>query len=141
MTFQKTLHIDAPVEEVFALFADPANFRMATAAGVRFEDVRRTTEGFGTQYRWSSKVAGLTFKGFNVFTDFIPCRRITDTSSNSLEGTWTYTFEPEESGTRLHVENQVRGIWRLPVLEQVLDRTTARTHSPLFDKLKAELEK
>lgn len=75
-----------------------------------------------------------------MFTDFVADRRISDTSSSSLEGTWTYTFQPEGAGTRLHAENRVRGIWRLPLLEQALDHLTARTHGTLFEKISAALE-
>lgn len=140
MTYRTTVHVDAPVGKVFAFFADPRNFARASAAGVTFGEVRRTSEGFGTSYEWSSRVAGLTVRGLNVFTDFVPGRRISDTSSNALEGTWTYTFEPEGGGTRLRAENRVRGVWRLPVLQQALDHVTARTHGPLFEKIEAALE-
>jgi ligand-binding SRPBCC domain-containing protein len=140
MTFRTTLHIEAPVEQVFHLFADPENYQMVATPGVRFEQVRRTSEGVGTHYFWSVRIAGLTLRGLNVFTEFVPNRRITDTSSNSLEGTWSYAFEADGSGTRLTVENQVGAFWRIPLLEQVLDRMTARTHGPALERIRAQLE-
>jgi len=63
-----------------------------------------------------------------VFTEFVPNQRITDTSSSSLEGTWTYLFEPEGSGTKLTVENRGRSFWRIPPLERLLDWLAAKTH-------------
>ena len=75
-----------------------------------------------------------------MFTEFIPNLRITDRPSSSLEGTWTYSFEPDGSGTKLTVENQVGSFWRLPLLERSLDRMTAKTHEALFARLKALLE-
>jgi uncharacterized protein YndB with AHSA1/START domain len=140
MTFRTTLHIEAPVEEVFDLFADPEHFRLVSAPGVRFDEIQRTSEGLGTRYRWAARFGPLTLRGCNEFTDFVPGRRITDTSSNALEGTWTYVFEQEGAGTRLCAENQVRGLWHLPLLEQLLDRMTARSHGPVLEQVKAELE-
>ena len=140
MTYHQSFHIDAPVTKVFDFFSDPSNWARQGPQGVQFRDVRLTQEGLGTHYRWVAKIAGLSLEGFNVFTEFIPNLRITDRSSSSLEGTWTYTFEPDGSGTKLTVDNQVGSFWRLPLLERLLDRMTAKTHEPLFARLKALLE-
>lgn len=105
-----------------------------------FKDVSVTQEGLGTHYVWTAKIAGFTIEGFDVFTEFIPNQRITDMSSSSLEGTWTYAFQPEGSGTKLTVENRVRSFWRILPLEIVLDWVTAKTHNPRFARLKARLE-
>ena len=140
MTYHQSIHIDAPVTKVFDFFKDPDNWARQEPEGVQFKDVRLTQEGLGSHYSWVAKIAGLPFEGFNVFTEFIPNQRITDRSSSSLEGTWTYSFEPDDSGTKLTVENQVGSVWRLPPLERLLDQMTARTHDPLFVRLKALLE-
>jgi carbon monoxide dehydrogenase subunit G len=140
MTYRQSFHVEAPVTEVFAFFSDPSRWAELEPAGVRFGQVVLTPEGVGTHYSWSARVAGVPMQGFNVFTAFVPERRITDRSSSSLEGTWTYTFEPEGSGTRLTVENRVGACWRLPLLERVLDRVTASTHAPRFQRLTQMLE-
>lgn len=75
-----------------------------------------------------------------MFTGFEPNRRIIDRSSSSLDGTWTYSFEPDGSGTKLTVENHVRSNWRLPPLERLLDWAAAKTHEPRFVRLKTMLE-
>lgn len=140
MTYEKRFHVDAPVAKVFDFLSDPRNWGELRPDGVQFKDVRLTKEGVGTHYRWTARIAGVPVDGFNVFTEFVPDRRITDRSSSSLEGTWTYSFVPEDSGTRLTVANRVGSFWRLPLLEYVLDRVTARTHEPRFLQLKAVLE-
>lgn len=140
MTYHQSIHIGAPVTTVFDSFRDPGNWARQEPEGVQFRDVKLTQEGLGTHYSWAAKLAGVPFEGFNVFTEFIPNQRITDRSSSSLEGTWTYSFEPDGSGTKLTVENQVGSVWRLPLLESLLDRLTAKTHEPLFAMVKALLE-
>lgn len=64
----------------------------------------------------------------------------TDRSSSGLEGTWSYAFEPDGTGTRVTVKNEMSPLWRLPILEHLLDRVTARTHGPRFARAKAMLE-
>ena len=140
MTYRQSFHVDAPVTKVFDFFRDPSHWAEVEPEGVQFKDVRLTTEGVGTHYGWAAKIAGVSIEGFNVFTEFVPNRRITDRSSSSLEGTWTYSFEPDGSGTRLAVENQVRSYWRLAPLERLLDWAAAKTHEPRFARIKKLLE-
>lgn len=140
MTYQQSIHIDAPVTKAFDFFRDPNNWAGEAARGVSFQDVRLTQEGMGTHYTWVVKIAGISLEGFDVFTEFIPNQRITDRSSSSLEGTWTYSFESDGSGTKLTVTNQMGPFWRLPLLERLLDWITAKTHEPVFKRLKAVLE-
>ena len=140
MAYRDSFHIDAPVSTVFDFFRDPDNFSQAEPGQIEFRDVVLTEEGVGTHYTWATKVAGIPFEGFDVYTEYIPNERITDRSSSALEGTWTYTFTPDGSGTRLTVENRVRSIWGLPPLRQLLDLVTAKTHRPRFERLKAILE-
>jgi ligand-binding SRPBCC domain-containing protein len=140
MAYRDSFHIDAPVPTVFDFFRDPDNFSHAEPGQIEFKDVVLTEEGVGTHYTWATKIAGIPFEGFDVYTECIPNERITDRSSSALEGTWTYTFAPDGSGTRLTVENRVRSIWGLPPLRQLLDLVTAKTHRPRFERLTTALE-
>jgi hypothetical protein len=139
MTATLSVHIEAPVTAVFDLFRNPANWQ-DVAEGVEFTGVHVTREGLGTHYTWRARFAGVTVEGFDVFTEFIPDRRITDRSSLSLEGTWTYTFEPEGSGTKLTLTNRGRGLWRLPLLRTLLDHMTVKSHERVLTRLKNRLE-
>lgn len=103
MTYEQSFHVEAPVAKVFDFFRDPTNWAALEPEGVQFKDVKVTEEGVGTHYSWAAKIGGVTLEGFNVFTESVPDRRITDMSSSSLEGTWTYSFEPDGSGTKLIV--------------------------------------
>jgi len=140
MTYRHSIHVEAPVAKVFDFFKDPNNWREVEPEQVAFKDVRLTQEGVGTHYTWAAKIVGIPVEGFDVFTEFVPNQRIIDTSSSSLEGTWTYLFEPEGSGTKLTVENRVRSFWRIPLFETLFDWLTAKTHDPRFARLKATLE-
>ncbi len=139
MTATLSVHIEAPVTAVFDLFRDPANWQ-DVADNVEFTAVKVTSEGLGTHYTWRARIAGVPIRGLGIFTEFVPDWRITDTSSLSLEGTWTYTFEPEGSGTRLTLRNRVRGLWRLPLLQTMADRMAVKSHERVLARLKDRLE-
>ena len=140
MTLKQSAHIEAPVEKVFDFFKNPANWQELTSGDIAFKDVRTTKEGVGTHYTWVATMGPLHLEGFNVFTDFVPNRRITDRSSRAFEGTWTYTFEPEGSGTRLTLENHARSFWGLPPLSRLMDRSAARSHARTMSALRARME-
>ena len=141
MTYRKSIHVEAPVDKVFGFFSDPNNWGDAAPQEIEFTDVTLTDEGVGTHYRWSVRILGIPVEGLNVFTEFIPQQRITDTSSSALEGAWTYSFEPEGSGTKLTFESRSRSVWRLPVVERLVDWMTAKTHESRIAELKAVLER
>lgn len=141
LAYRDSFSIDAPVSTVFAFFADPSNFRQAEPGEIEFTDIVTTERGVGTRYSWRTKILGIPLSGQDVYTEFVPDERITDRSSSALEGTWRYVFATEGTGTRLTVENEVRSVWSIPPLRQVLDLVAARSHRPRFQRIKAALER
>ena len=145
MSVKQSIYIEAPVEKVFDFCKDPRKTWAAMPEGVagsgELSDVTMTAEGVGTYYSWTMKVAGLRVEGFNVFTEFIPNQRITDRSSRTFVGTWTVTFEPEGTGTRVTE-------WRHPVsfppmrpLDRLMDRFRMSLEQQSLAKMKEALEK
>lgn len=140
MTYRQSLYVDAPVEKVFAFVKDPGNWQQVAPEGIVFEGVVLTEEGVGTHYSWVARIAGIPVEGFGVFTGFVENRRIVDRSSRSFEGTWTYSFEPEGTGTRLTVTNESGPLWRLPLLRALMDWGAARTHAERIARIKSLVE-
>ena len=137
MTVRYELQIEAPVEKVFDFFKDPANWpKAAPDERVGQTLVHVTQEGLGTFYVWSARMAGLRLEGFGVFTEFVQNERIVDTQSWAFEGSWTYTFEREGSGTRLTLERHPRSFWRLPLF----DRLWYRLEGPMWERSNARFE-
>ena len=145
MSVKQSIYIDAPVEKVFDFCKDPRKTWSAmpdqVVGGSELVDVTMTAEGVGTYYSWTVTFAGLPVEGFNVFTEFIPNQRITDRSSRTFVGTWTVTFEPEGSGTRVTQ-------WRHPVplrllrpVDRLMDRFRASLEQQSLEKMKDALEK
>ena len=118
---KRSIHIEAPVEKVFDFFKDPRNMQGVLATPFVVKDVKLTEEGVGTYYSWATKIPGLRFEGFDVYTEFVPNERITDRTSSGISGDWTFSFEPEDSGMRLTAETYHRSFWRLPLLRELVE--------------------
>lgn len=83
---------------------------------------------------------GFRIEGFNVYTEFIPNRRITEKSSSSFDGDWTYPFEPEGSGMQPTTESHPRSFWRIPPLKELAEWMRARNAERILSELKAQME-
>lgn len=141
MAAKMSYYIDAPVESVFDFFKDPSNqVDSPPFSGMEVHDARMTKEGVGSHYSWSVKMAGIPVQGFEVVTDFVPNKHMTEMSSNAMVGTWEYTFEPEGSGTKLTMEHRQRSLWAVPPLRNLTDYATTRFSRSFIEAVKAQLE-
>ena len=141
MAAKISCYIDAPVETVFDFFKDPSNqVDYPPFSDMEVHDLKVSKEGVGTYYSWSVKMFGIPLTGFEVFTDFVPNKHITEKSSNAMVGTWDYTFEPEGSGTKVTMEQHRRSVWALPPFKNLMDFAMPRMSRSFIEAVKAELE-
>ena len=137
-------HIEAPVETVFEFFKDPRLSADLAVGGVS-EDVlemKVTDEGTGTYYGWRARLGGLRMpvEGFEVLTDVVPNKHITEKSSSAMVGTWDYDFEPEGTGTKVTMEHHSRSLWGLPPLRTLTDLVQSRMTESFMQKARVRLE-
>ncbi len=136
---KRSIHIEAPVEAVFDFVKDPANHDL-DPFGTQVDDVKVAKEGVGTYYSWHGKIAGLTGRGFDVLTEVVPNKHITDRSSSTWTGTWTYDLEPEGSGTKLTTEHHPESFWRIPPLRKLMDLARERLSDSYLARVKDAIE-
>jgi uncharacterized protein YndB with AHSA1/START domain len=103
---ERSMHIDAPVERVFDYVQDPHHFFEAfpekDRAHMAIAEVNLTPDGIGSTFRIMSRMLLLFHMEFTMTREeFVPNERIVD--AVSAGGVWTYTFEPDESGTTLSI--------------------------------------
>lgn len=137
---KRSIHIEAPVEKVFDFCKDPRNMLETLTTPFAVKDVKLTKEGVGTYYSWASKTPGLRMEGFDVYAEFVPNERITDRSSSGLPGDWTFSFEPEGSGTKLTAEVHHRSFWQIPPLRQLVEGVQSTMTGRLLSAVKAKTE-
>lgn len=141
MAAKLSYYIDAPVKSVFDYFVDPAKSLDVMPLGTEADEVKVTKEGTGTFMSWHMKIAGVPLlEGFDVITEVVPEKHVTEKSSNALVGTWDYWFEQEGAGTKLTMEHRARSFWGMPPLSNVMDYAVARMTRSYIPRLKAKIE-
>lgn len=142
MSATQSIYIEAPVEKVFDWFKNPRNWPTLNPAG--HEEITHahvTPEGLGTFHIWVLKpLPGVRYECFGVFTEFVPNERIVDKWSLSLEGSETYTFDTEGSGTRVTLQRDRRSIWRVKLLDKLVDQAEGRESERFLERLKELME-
>lgn len=115
---ERSIIINAPVEKVFSYISDP-NSELESMPSIT--DIRDITgQGVGQRWGWSYKMAGVSLKGESEVMEHIPNQRLVHKSTGGIVSIWTYTFNPEDSGTRLTVV--VEYTIPVPVLGKVGER-------------------
>ena len=134
-----SIHIDAPVSEVFAHVRDPSNFNQLMP-DVTFSDVSLTPDGVGTTYRFETRVAGLPIRGQGEYTEFILDRHIHDDTTVASEGSFDWTFEADRGGARVTITHIPGRYWGLPLIGRLLAANYERMDRQVLARLKSELE-
>ena len=134
-----SIHIDAPVAEVFACVRDPSNFNQLMP-DVTFSDVSLTPDGVGTTYRFETRVAGLPIRGRGEYTEFTPERHIHDDTTVSSEGSFDWTFETKGEGVRVTITHSPGRYRGLPIIGRLLARNCEQMDREVLARLKSRLE-
>jgi hypothetical protein len=134
-----TYHIKAPVKTVFDFFFDPRK-GAELFPGTEIRELKMTEEGTGTYTSYRTKMAGIPFDVFSVYTEVVPNKHITEKSSNALVGTWDYSFESEGKGTKVTMEHHSRSFWGIPPLSTMGDLVTARMNQSFMRRVKDHIE-
>ena len=115
---EQSIIINAPVEKVFAYITDPANEMEWLPGNTDVRDI--TGQGVGQRWGYTYKMMGLPFKGEDEVLEYTPNQRYVTKSKGGVVSTWTWTFKPEDGGTRLNVV--VEYTIPVPVLGKVGER-------------------
>ncbi len=154
LAFRWSVTINAPVEQVFGYMRDPNNLFHGLAGGnpdVKISDVKVTPEGVGTTARAEIHLPGLkhlgpTAKVSSEITEVVPNRRIAVKSSLptgrmfKFDGTWTWTFEPDNGGTKLIVAYAEWANWLVYAFDRLTEKLQNREMNAYFADLKTTLE-
>ena len=141
MSATQSIYIEAPVEKVFDFFKDPRNSQMlGTEPRIQLTQVHLAEEGLGTFWVASFKLPGGRAEFFGVYTEFVPNKRIVEKYSLAFEGTWTHSFAPEGSGSRVSVQRHPRSFWRLGLFDKLVDFREGPASERYLAKLKKVME-
>jgi uncharacterized membrane protein len=138
---ERSVTIDAPVEKVFGYWEDPTNRPEVWPSLVEVKDVERLPRG-GARHRWVYKMAGVRLEGITEPIEHIPNQRIVERAKDGIEATLTWTYQPEDGGTKVTAE--VEYTVPIPVLGKVAEAFIVKVNEHEADltlaNLKARME-
>jgi hypothetical protein len=134
--------IDRPVEVVFDYVADQSNEPQYNPQMVRAEKLTAGPVGVGTKFRSAVASMGRTAQMVIECTGYNRPRRLDSTSTmQQADISYTLTFEPAGTGTRMRWSGQVRprGAYRLlgPMITWMGRRQERRIWTSLKHRLEA----
>jgi len=137
-TLTQSIVIDAPVKTVFDLALDIGN--VWKVKDVALVDINLEPGGVGTSASIWSHFLGFHLAGKAVYTEVVPEQKIVIEVHFFAENpTWTFTFEPEGSGTKL----TLTGEWHVgaPLVGKPLETMMVKEHEPFADEILHNLQK
>jgi uncharacterized membrane protein len=134
---ETTITINAPVDKVFGYVNEPTNLPEIWPSMVEVKDVQRLPNG-GNSFGWVYKMAGVRFEGISEDTEYVPNQRVVSKTKGGIESAFTWTFQPEDGGTKLTVE--VEYTVPIPLLGKVAEAFIVRQNERELDLLLANLK-
>lgn len=94
---EKTITINVPVEKVFDYLVEVTNLPEIWPSMVEVKNVERLPNG-ASNFGWVYKMSGVRIEGTTETIEFIPNQRTVTKNKSGIEGTITFTFQPEAGG-------------------------------------------
>jgi carbon monoxide dehydrogenase subunit G len=139
-SFENTVIIQRPVEDVFAFLADFENVPKWNYAIIETRKVSPGPVGVGTAYRQTRSVPRRSEEGFEV-TVFEPVRRLeVQGQLGPFKARTSYLLAPADSGTRLTNAVELGSSGLLAVVTPLATSRVKRAVGANLDKLRQLLE-
>ena len=133
--------IDRPVDVVFDYVADQSNEPQYNSRMVRAEKITPGPVGKGTRFRSAVTSIGRTAQMLIEFTGYDrPGRLASATTMQQAEISYTLTFEPASSGTRMRWSGQVRPKGAFKLLGPLIVWMGRHQEQRIWASLKQHLE-
>jgi uncharacterized membrane protein len=138
---ERTITINAPVEEVFSYAEDPTHLPEIWPSMVEVKDVERLPNG-GTKLGWVYKMAGMRFEGTSETIEYVANQRTVSENKGGIESTIIWTYEPADGGTKVTFEAEYTV--PIPLLgklaESLIVKQNEREATALLANLKDRME-
>lgn len=134
--------IAAPLEKVFAYYADPSNLPEIWPSMLEVKDVETDDKGYPKSFSFVYKMAGMRFKGSTEVRDFEPNRRYVSVTKGGVESTFVTEFDDKDGKTEVYE----RVSYRIPIplvgkiAEQFLRKSNENELKVMHANLKAKME-
>lgn len=104
----KSIEINAPIEEVFSYTTDPKNLHMLMPNMRVVSNISPPTPSLGQHWDWEYKWFVTTLRGKSRVVEFVPTGRyVVQSEKDGAEGSpdlWIYTLSKKDMGTRVALQ-------------------------------------
>ena len=140
LTFEKSISIARPPQEVFDYFADPANRSEWTSSAVSSEWTTEPPHGVGSRQRGVDKFLGRRIQSEAEITAWDPPNMHSGKVTKPFSGEFTARFTEQEGGTELtmSIQAEVGGLFR--IAEGLVSKQLERAMDADLNALKLILE-
>ena len=135
-----TLHLNRPVEQVFAFLMDYQNLRTWQSDLIENEKLTEGPWRVGTRFREIRRAGPSQSEIHGEMTDFEPNKRFSTKTSTKPEVTVSYSLEGENGGTRLNYKFVMLTSGMMRLLEPLMAGAIKKDTEQDFQKLKHILE-
>jgi uncharacterized protein YndB with AHSA1/START domain len=139
----RSVHIEAPVDELFDYLRNPANMWTAFPKA-KISDVHLTPDGVGSSDHFSMRYMGVIFEwGTHEVVEVVPNEKLvlrTHPFGARNGPLWTWTFSSEDGGTRLHLEVAEDVPKAMLPLENLTEKAMGRSYTTWLNSIKANAE-
>jgi carbon monoxide dehydrogenase subunit G len=140
-TFEISLFIDRPPQEIFDFMTNPDNDKLWQESLISSEWVTEGPAGLGSKKRVVVRFMGFKLKATTEYVIWEPPERYrfkSDDSPFSVVG--TTRFEPEGEGTQVTTEGQIEASGLLKLVVGIMARQAEKEDKAHFNNLKRILE-
>jgi len=137
---QVTIHINRPVEQVFAFLADSKNLRTWQSDLVENKQLTEGSIGVGTRFREVRRTGPRQSEIQAEITDFELNKYFATKTLTKPQVTVSYTFENENGGTRLTYKFVMITSGFMRLLEPLIASSIKKDSDSDYEKLKHILE-
>jgi uncharacterized protein YndB with AHSA1/START domain len=134
------IHLDHPVEKVFAFLAEPQNLPKWQSNLVEIEQLTEGSLGVGTRVREVRRLGQRSSQNRAEVRVFEPNKRLELKTVTEPDVTVSYSFEPEETGTRLKYRFVMLTSGLMRLLEPLIANTIKKQSEADLETLKHVLD-
>lgn len=135
-----SIHLNRPVEQVFAYLIDPNNLRAWQSNLIENEQLTDRPLRVGSRFREVRQMGRRASEYQAEITDFEPNRRFATKTLSEPQASVSYTFEQENSGTRLSYKFTLQTSGMMRLLEPLIASSIKKDSISDFERLKRVLE-
>lgn len=135
-----SIHLNRSVEQVFAYLIDPNNLRAWQSNLIENEQLTDRPLRVGSRFREVRQMGRRASEYQAEITDFEPNRRFATKTLSEPQASVSYTFEQENSGTRLSYKFTLQTSGMMRLLEPLIASSIKKDSISDFERLKRVLE-